>query len=51
MSNIEDIVYDGEKINIGGKERKLLFTLEGMKILAKEFGTVEILAGNARIKL
>jgi len=40
MSNIEDIAYEGEEITINGKKRKLLFTMNGMKILAKEFGTV-----------
>lgn len=40
MSNLEDLIYDGEEIFIGGKQRKLLFTNKGMKILAKEFGTV-----------
>jgi len=39
-TNIEDIIFDGIEIKLGGKKRKLLFTMDGMKILAKEFGTV-----------
>jgi hypothetical protein len=40
MTNIEDITYEGEEIVFNGKKHKLLFTNKGMKILAKEFGTV-----------
>lgn len=40
MSNIDDLIYKGEDVIINGKKRKLLYTNKGMKILAKEFGTV-----------
>jgi len=38
--DIDDMSYEGEEIKLGGKVRHIKYTIKGLKILAKKYGTV-----------